>query len=210
MTSSATGMQMGCDTGMKGTQNSPECIECAKCAIQGACMAAAAKCQDLGGMNPTTDCGKYGACRSDCIKKCDLNKDNFVKKDDKAEWDCYITCHGDPATKMGGACQTMFANGLKDYDAYVNCIDKECPLNCGKGYPICDSTFTSGNKTCGDCLGAKCCAEIKACGADTKCSGCFTSGNSNQQADCDAGTLDEGVQNCVKNKCAVECPSMGM
>lgn len=202
-TSTATGGS-ACDDGTMGDSGSAECTSCVQCAAQSTCATESGNCS-MG-----SECATFDDCRIACITTADANKN--MKIDDGAETDVFYDCFGvDPMTGMPDAaltmsCAAMHAQGYADWDAWASCIYGDCPNNCGVGggggTPICDSGFASSNKVCADCLTTNCCAEFKACNADTNCKDCLLVQN---QAKCDAGMKDEAADSCYANKCMVEC-----
>ena len=202
-TSTATGGS-GCDDGTMGDSGSAECSSCLQCAAQSTCAT------EQGNCGQGSDCATFDDCRVACITTADANKN--MKIDDGAETDAFYDCFGvDSMTGMPDATLTMScvaksAQGYTDWDALFTCMYGDCPNNCGTGggggTAICDSGFASSNQACAECLGMNCCAEFKACNADTNCKDCLLE---QDKAKCDAGTKDEAADSCFANKCGTEC-----
>lgn len=106
------------------------------------------------------------------------------------------------------ACQnTAPAGATALFDALDACITASCESDCVGYSPICDSGLgLSGMDpaimACAACLGAPgCCEDFTVCAADATCLACIGMGDATA---CDAGPLDELIQECI-TMCAADC-----
>jgi MYXO-CTERM domain-containing protein len=134
------------------------------------------------------------------------------------QWDA---CLGDTeclalATCLN-ACQTQACedkctqdhpNGVDKYQTTLQCIcTTGCPSECAnasfcqKGQPMCGF---QADPTCQQCLDGSCCAESKACAADSACVDCFT--NPNAPAGCvDENANAKALAGCLNQACPGAC-----
>ena len=134
-----------CDTGEAGELDfgAQPCGNCAGCALNGPCAAAAAECPLWSTGNATgTNCDGYIACAQGCTPQCDTQCAAECSGGsgggggsglvcDMCTTDCNDACVGVGDTPAAGSCGADYADGLSDYVSAISCIVcQECPNNC--------------------------------------------------------------------------------
>jgi hypothetical protein len=112
------------------------------------------------------------------------------------EW---TTCQGDPTCSgcVGNSSPSCTSNAL--LKAAEDCLHTKCTTDCPPGF--CDSGVTSGNAVCDMCGTTNCCAEWKACTADTTCEACIGSSSTA----CANNALIKAAEMCLSTKCTTQC-----
>lgn len=88
------------------------------------------------------------------------------------------------------ACMSTPQGGLL-CDNLINCMSVEC----GLGFPVCDSGYAIGDQACATCLGndPSCCQALTDCKDDPDCNACLATSD---PAVCDASPLVATIQTC--------------
>jgi len=140
-----------------------------------------------------------------------------------ADADCLdlVTCYGACADNACfAACDGAHPAGAATLGVFVNCLDTNCPAECGPPPPpppppppACGG-LGSGDPTCDACLDATCCGEATTCGSDADCIDLIRCFGGCQDAACEAacqaahptGLLEiTALSTCLTNNCAAAC-----
>lgn len=139
-------------------------------------------CTELRGCDQGSPCATLIACRDGC---------------DPNDAGCKGVClAADEANHAGLGAAAFYALHTCNYD--------RCHVDGACQFPICDSTFTTYDRTCSACAGADpaCCGAVKMCSQSPTCLGCLADPSG---PTCATNGTYQAVFECQTQTCGAEC-----
>jgi hypothetical protein len=108
---------------------------------------------------------------------------------------CEASCIDEDEQKYGGL-------GAAALYEIASCNYDQCRSDDACVFPICDSTFTTGDRACSECAGSACCAAVKACEKSATCLACLGDPSG---PGCAASANYQAIHKCQTETCGAEC-----
>lgn len=139
-------------------------------------------CVELGGCDEGTACAELVGCVRNC-------------GDDNEQ--CREDCLKDDQNQHAGI-------GVDAHYALFECNYLKCRTDDACIFPICDSSFTTYDRSCSACAGteAGCCSAVKACDTSSACLACL---GDPEAPGCSTNAKYQAVFTCQTQTCGAEC-----
>lgn len=131
-------------------------------------------------------------------------------------FDCVQNCNvGDTACEQ--QCASANPNGVNALNAFSNCINTKCQVQCGGGSSTMCGGFQISDPQCSQCFDTTCCTQGSKCGANPACvalNDCLNACDPDAGAACEqacqsqnaGGAMDyKALGDCVTGPCGSAC-----